>query len=117
MATQILILSPAGGCVVTAVTRQTPGLLGSTAADSIVVFGNATVARLSQDRTGFALAIAGFGLTAAGAAPPRPAPAGARRSAATALSLSISHRRLQTARRQTMFDSLRSSIPVKVALS
>ena len=62
----------------TAVTRQMPGLLGSTAADSIVVFGSATVARLSHDRTGFALGMAGFGLDhrrCAPGPPPRPPPA------------------------------------------
>ena len=47
--------------MVTAVTRQIAGLAGSNAADSMVVFGSATFARLSQDLTGFALAIAGFG--------------------------------------------------------
>ena len=45
-----------------AVTRQTPGLFESTAADSIVVFGSATLARLSHDRTAFAFAMAGFGV-------------------------------------------------------
>jgi hypothetical protein len=61
MAIQILTLSPAGGCVVIAATRHIAGLFGSTAADSIVVFGNATVARLSQDRTGFAPGMSAFG--------------------------------------------------------
>src|ERR1044071_4066326 len=39
IATQIRTLSPAGGCVVTAVTMHTFGLFGLTATDSIVVFG------------------------------------------------------------------------------
>src|SRR5262245_66610022 len=73
MATQILTLSPADGCVVTAVTRQMPGLFGSTAADSMVVFGNATEARLSHVRTAFASGINDLGGGWAGA-PPRPAP-------------------------------------------
>jgi hypothetical protein len=47
--------------VVIAVTRQIFGLFGSTAADSIVVFGSAIDARLSQERTGFASAISAFG--------------------------------------------------------
>src|SRR5262245_15421035 len=76
MPTQILTLSPAGGCVVIAVTRHMPGLAGSSTADSMVVFGSATIARLSQDRTGLALATAGFGTTPNGAGTaPRPAPA------------------------------------------
>src|SRR5688572_3598282 len=80
-------LSPIGGCVVMAVTRHTPGFAGSTAADSIVVFGSATVARLSHERTGLAFGIAGFGAGNAGPAPrppPRPAtgaPCGAPRPA------------------------------------
>src|SRR5215813_13325853 len=74
--TQIFTLSPVGGWVVIAVTRHIPGLLESTAADSIVVFGNEIVARLSHDRTGFALAMSGLGGVCAGAAPPRPIPAG-----------------------------------------
>ncbi len=69
-----------GGCVVIAVTRQIPGFFGSTTADSIVVFGSATVARLSHDRTGLAFAIAGFGAVCMnggriGAAPRPPASA------------------------------------------
>ena len=75
MPTQMRTLSPAGGCVLTAVTRQMAGLFGSTAADSIVVFGSATLARLSQERTAFALAIAGFGgvcINGAAAGPPPP---------------------------------------------
>src|SRR4030095_7117428 len=40
IAPQIRTLSPAGGCVVTAVTTHTFGLFGLTAADSIVVFGS-----------------------------------------------------------------------------
>jgi hypothetical protein len=36
------------------------------AAVSMVVFGSATIARLSQDRTGLALATAGFGVTPSG---------------------------------------------------
>src|SRR6516162_10709145 len=70
-------LSPAGGCVVIAVTRQMPGFSGSAEADSIVVFGSVTLARLSQDRTGFALGIADFGVTPRGGCtgkPPGPAP-------------------------------------------
>lgn len=66
--TQIVTLSLEGGWVVTAVTRQMLGLLASTTADSIVIFGKATVARLSQERAGFALGIDAFG-TAPGAAP------------------------------------------------
>src|SRR5579863_1189525 len=74
MATQIFTLSPAGGCVVTAVTRHMPELDGSTAADSIVVlgrraFGSASMARLSQDRTGFALGTTGFGVAPSGGPP------------------------------------------------
>jgi hypothetical protein len=61
MASQIFTLSPAGGWVVIAVTRHMPGFIGSTAADSIVVFGKATAARLSQVLTGFAFAINAFG--------------------------------------------------------
>jgi hypothetical protein len=49
-----------------AVTRHIPGLLESTAADSTVVFGNEIVARLSHDRTGFALAMIGLGAVGAG---------------------------------------------------
>ena len=40
----------------------------------MVVFGSATVARLSHDRTGFALAMSGFGGVCATAAPPPPRP-------------------------------------------
>src|SRR5215471_8902113 len=69
MPIQILTLSPAGGCVVTAVIRHRPGLAGSTTADSMVVFASATVARLSHDRTGFAFATTGLG-----GVPLRPAP-------------------------------------------
>src|SRR5215207_10553612 len=61
IAVQTRTLSPIGGWVVTAVIRHTPGLAGSTAADSIVVFGSVTVTRLSQERTGDALEMAGFG--------------------------------------------------------
>src|SRR5262245_48997368 len=79
MAIQIRTLSPAGGCVVNAAIRQIPGLFGSTVADSMVVFGKVTEARLSQVHIGFALAIKGFGGGWAG--PPRPValppPAGA----------------------------------------
>ena len=76
--------------MVTAVTRQMPGLFGSTAADSIVVFGSATVARLSHDRTGLALGIAGFG----GSSPVRPpaasgAPAPPAHRAPTLLALAV----------------------------
>ena len=64
-----------------AVTRQMPGLLASTAADSIVVFGSATLARLSHDRTGLAFAMAGFGVVCisggSAGAPPRPPATGA----------------------------------------
>jgi hypothetical protein len=66
-------LSTDGGWVVMAVTRHTSALLASAFADSIVVFGSANIARLSHVRTGFAFAIAGFGVLpnggAAGAAP------------------------------------------------
>ncbi len=61
IAIQIRTLSPAGGCVVMATTRQMSGLFASTAADSMVVFGSVTLARLSHDRTGFAFAMSGFG--------------------------------------------------------
>src|SRR5688572_16976073 len=74
IATQIRTLSPAGGCVVTAVTRQRAGLFGSAAADSIVVFGSAISARLSQVRTGLAFGISALGGGPAGG-PPRPGPA------------------------------------------
>jgi hypothetical protein len=73
IAIQIRTLSPVGGCVVTAVTRQISGLLGSGAADSIVVFGSATVARLSHERTGLTVGINAFGAGCAGPAP-RPGP-------------------------------------------
>src|SRR5271165_4090556 len=66
MPIQIFTLSPMGGCVVIAVTRQMPGFAGSTVADSMIVFGSATIARLSQDRTGFAFAIAGLGVVPKG---------------------------------------------------
>ena len=63
-----------------AVTRQMFELAASIVADSIVVFGSATAARLSHDLTALAPAIAGFGAVcmSAGAAnppaggPPRP---------------------------------------------
>lgn len=45
-------MRPAGGWVVTALARQMPGLTGSTAADAMVVLGSASMARLSQERTG-----------------------------------------------------------------
>src|SRR6478736_3087213 len=61
IAIQILTLSPAGGCVVVAMTRQRLGLAASTVADSIVVSGSATLAKLSHDRTGLALAMSGLG--------------------------------------------------------
>ena len=74
----------------TAVTRQMPGLFASTAADSMVVFESAMLARLSHERTGLGLAIAGFGAVCisdggggpptrppAAGAPPRPCPCGA----------------------------------------
>jgi hypothetical protein len=57
---------------------QTFGLFGLAAADSIVVFGSVTEARLSHDRTALAFAIAGFGVVMAGprAGPPGPPPGG-----------------------------------------
>src|SRR5439155_9808755 len=73
IAIQIRTLSPAGGCVATAVTRQTPGLSESTAADSMVVFGSAMLARLSHERTGLAFATSGFGgvcMSGGGGGPP-----------------------------------------------
>src|SRR6185295_15087620 len=76
IAIQIRTLSPAGGCVVVATTRQTPGLFGSIAAVSMVVLGSVTVARLSHDRTGLAFAMSGFGGVCIGGGgaggPPRP---------------------------------------------
>src|SRR5215471_15638587 len=75
MPIQILTLSPAGGCVVTAVMRHMPGLAGSTAADSMVVLGRATVAKLSQERTGCALATAGLGRAPNGGPGGAPRPA------------------------------------------
>src|SRR5262249_8078189 len=80
IAIQIRTLSFVGGCVVIATTRQTPALSASTVADSMVVFGSATAARLSHNRTGLALATTGFGgvcISGGGAgrpagAPPRP---------------------------------------------
>src|SRR5262245_47992265 len=72
-AIHIRTLSPAGGCVTTAVTRQTPGLSESSAADSMVVFGSAMVVRLSHERTGLAPATSGFGvvcISGGGAGPP-----------------------------------------------
>ncbi|HTW66096.1 MAG TPA: hypothetical protein VME17_15830 [Bryobacteraceae bacterium] len=73
----MVTLSPVGGCVVVAVTRQMPGLAGSTAADSMAVCGRAIVARLSQQRSSFALAIAGFGVIPSGGWKPKPpAPGG-----------------------------------------
>src|SRR6266436_1476475 len=74
MLIQILTLSPAGGCVMNTVTRHTPGLAGSTTADSIVVFGSATVARLSQERTACALGTAGLGRALKGGAGAGPRP-------------------------------------------
>jgi hypothetical protein len=38
MPIQILTLSPVGGCVVIAVTRQMSGFAGSTTVDSMIVF-------------------------------------------------------------------------------
>src|SRR5207344_517107 len=61
IAIQVRTLSPAGGCVVVAMTRQRLGLAASTVADSIVVSGSATLARLSHERTGLALAMSGLG--------------------------------------------------------
>ena len=58
------------------VTRQIPGLFASTAADSIVVFGKAIDARLSQLLTGLASAINALG-PGAGATFPRPPTAAA----------------------------------------
>src|SRR5438552_7196519 len=77
IATQMRTLSPAGGCVVIAVTRHTLALFASTFADSIVVFGRATMARLSQVRTGFAFGIAGSGVLPNGGGVPRPPAGGA----------------------------------------
>ena len=51
--------SPAGGCVTIAVTRHDGGVVASplsTAAETIVVFGSVTAARLSHERTGSAFA-------------------------------------------------------------
>src|SRR5688572_2563264 len=79
IASQIRTASTAGGCVVTAVTRQMRELPESTAAHSIVVFGSTSDARLSQDRTGLAFGINGFGTVIAAAIPgppPRPPPNG-----------------------------------------
>ena len=45
-----------------AVTRQTFGSSASIVADSIVVSGSGTPARLSHERTGFVPTIAGFGV-------------------------------------------------------
>lgn len=75
-----------GGWVVIAVTRQMPGFAGSTAADSMIVFGSATIARLSQDRTGFAFAIAGFGVVPKGGSP-----GGCALAMQTGIRVTISH--------------------------
>ena len=51
--------SPAGGCVTIAVTRHDGGVVASplsAAAETIVVFGSVTAARLSHERTGSAFA-------------------------------------------------------------
>ncbi|HEY1756471.1 MAG TPA: hypothetical protein VGG72_13805 [Bryobacteraceae bacterium] len=76
MATQIRTLSFSGGWVVIAVIRQTAELLASTVADSIVVLGKTSVAKLSQVRTGFAFGMAGFGVLPNGGCAPRPAAGG-----------------------------------------
>src|SRR5213592_3544647 len=79
IAIQIRTLSPAGGCVVVAITRQIPRLSASTIADSMVVFGSATLARLSHVRTGLALAMSGFGgvcISGGSAGPPAGTPPG-----------------------------------------
>src|SRR5688572_24527789 len=76
MAIQIVTRSFIGGCVDIAVTRQMPGLFASTAADSMVVFGSVTVARLSQVLTGLASGINALG-PGTGAAFPRPPTAAA----------------------------------------
>src|SRR5262245_22258499 len=76
MPTQIVTLSPIGGWVVIAVTRQMPAVFGSTAADSIVVLGNFTFRRLSQLLTGLASGMRAFGPGAGVRTAPRPAPPG-----------------------------------------
>lgn len=55
-----------------AVTRHTLASFASIFADSITVFGSATIARLSQVRTGLALGIAAFGVLPKGGCAPRP---------------------------------------------
>jgi len=61
---QTFTLSPEGGCVTVAVTRHQP-FEGSIVADSIVVFGIDTFARLSHEHTGAALEKIGFGALSA----------------------------------------------------
>ena len=48
---QTVILSPAGGCVTVAVTRQEPSI-GSMVTESMVVLGSEREERLSGVRTG-----------------------------------------------------------------
>src|SRR5580700_7451944 len=69
---KIRTLSPAGGWVTVAVTRHT-SLPGSTAADSMVVLGNAKERRLSQDRAASPVEKSGLGGMAGGpgGGPPR----------------------------------------------
>src|SRR5437870_4422289 len=55
-----LTRSPDGGCVTVAVTRHEPSE-GSSAAESIVVLGSETLARLSHGHTGAASGKSGFG--------------------------------------------------------
>src|SRR5438034_1580725 len=55
-----LTRSPDGGCVTVAVTRHDPSE-GSSAAESIVVLGSETLARLSHGHTGEAPGKRGFG--------------------------------------------------------
>lgn len=62
--------------MVIAVTRQTLESFASSFADSTVVFGKATIARLSQVRTGLALGIAGLGVLPRGGRAPGPPPPG-----------------------------------------
>src|SRR5438132_796400 len=86
----ILTRSPDGGCVTVAVTRHEPSE-ESMAAESIVVFGSETLARLAHGHTGAASGKSGFG----GVSAARTKVIAARR-VVTRIALLISRRRRKT---------------------
>src|SRR5688572_31292157 len=114
IAIQIRTLSPAGGCVVIATTRQIAGFVASTIADSMVVLGSVTVARLSHDRTGLALATSGLGGVRISAGGPWARPCAANSATIDAETKNTHFDRFSIARRWWAGTGLESSCAVLI---